>query len=97
MHAPHTMPPITDAHLRAAFVRVALKGWTFDAAMADPVRRHVIVACAHAIRTTEWERTQKRTVVPVKRVRMGSDGFPVSWCTQMASGPLVALSQPELI
>lgn len=90
------MPTITHEHLHMAFQRVALPGWTFDAAMDDPVRRQLIVTCAHSIRTREWERTQKRTVVPVKRVRMGADGFPVAWCTQMARGPLAPVTQPDI-
>jgi len=92
-----TPPPITPEHLQTAFVRVALPGWTFDAAMQDEHRRKLIVTCAHAIRTREWERTQKRTVVPVKRVRLGADGHPIGWCTQMGAGPLVPVLQPELI
>jgi len=91
------MPPITQDHLQTAFMRVALKGWTFDAAMSDPVRRHVIVACAHAIRTREWERTQRRSVEAVRRVRLGLDGHPIGWCTQLAQSQLVPVSQPELI
>jgi hypothetical protein len=34
--------------------------------------------------------------VPVKRVRLGSDGHPMAWCTQMAPGPLVRISQPDI-
>lgn len=90
------MQPITTEHLRMAFERVALQGWTYDAAMNDPVRRHVIVACAHAIRTSEWERTQHRTVEPVRRIKLGCDGHPVGWCTQMAQGPLAPATQADI-
>ena len=54
------------------------------------MRRRLIEARAAQIRTAEWKATQQRSVVPVKRVRLGSDGHPVSWCTQMARGQFVA-------
>ena len=90
MKAPCTMPEVTQAHRLAAFTAMHWRGWTFDAAMLCDVRRRLIEARAAQIRTAEWKATQQRSVVPVKRVRLGSDGHPVSWCTQMARGQFVA-------
>jgi hypothetical protein len=84
------MPEVTQAHRLAAFTAMHWRGWTFDAAMLCDVRRRLIEARAAQIRTAEWKATQQRSVVPVKRVRLGSDGHPVSWCTQMARGQFVA-------
>ena len=58
--------------------------------MRHDVRRRLVEARAAQIRTTEWKQTQQRSVVPVKRVRLGSDGHPVSWCTQMTRGDFTA-------
>jgi hypothetical protein len=91
------MPPVTDAHRLAAFERMGWKGWTYEAAMAFDMRRRLIECRAHLLRKQEWERTTKRTVERVKRVRMGADGHPVSWCTQVVMGPRVALVQPDLL
>ena len=90
MKAPCTMPDVTQAHRLAAFTAMHWSGWTFAAAMRYDVRRRLIEARAAQIRTAEWKATQQRSVVPVKRVRLGSDGHPVSWCTQMARGQFVA-------
>jgi len=90
------MPPVTDAHRLAAFEAMHWTGWTFEAAMRFDMRRRFIEARAHAIRTAEWEKTTQRRVVPVRRVRLGADGHPVSWCTQLVLGPREPLTQPEL-
>ena len=49
------------------------------------------------MRTAEWERTTQRTVVPVKRIKLGVDGHPIGWCTQMVNGPRAAIQQPDLL
>lgn len=57
---PADLPQVTDAHRRAAFT---LMGWpecSFDAAMANDLRRRVIEACAHQLRTREWLQQRKR-------------------------------------
>jgi hypothetical protein len=90
------LPPVTDANRRQAFMVIAPKGRNYTAAMADPVLRRVIEAKAACIRTEYWQRTQMRSMVPVKRVRLGSDGHPMGWCTQMATGPLVPRQQAEI-
>ena len=89
MKAPCTLPDVTQEHRLAAFVAMHWAGWTFEAAMRYDVRRRLIEARAAQIRTAEWKATQQRSVVPVKRVRLGSDGHP-KWVTQLAPGPLVA-------
>ena len=58
--------------------------------MQNDMRRRLIEARAAQIRTNEWVATQRRSVIPVKRVRLGVDGHPTAWCTQHGAGPLVA-------
>lgn len=76
------LPAITDAHRRAAFVRLRMRGTTFEAAMADPLRARVIEACAAQLRTAEWKRTHSRTVQCVRRFN------PITgqWMTQRVPG-----------
>ena len=92
----NTPPPVTEAHLQAAFTAMRWYGWGYTAAMRDPVLRRLVECRAAIMRTAEWERTTKRTVVPVKRVRLGADGHPMGWCTQMAPGPRVVPAEPDL-
>ena len=89
MKEPCTMPEVTQAHRLAAFTAMHWRGWTFESALRYDVRRRLIEARAAQIRTAEWKATQQRSVVPVKRVRLGADGHP-KWVTQLAPGPLVA-------
>ena len=91
------MPEVTDAHRHAAFEAMRWPGWTYEAAMAYDLRRRLIEARAHHIRTQQYVATQRRTVVPVRRCRPGADGHPVKWCTQLVMGPHEAIEQPELI
>jgi len=97
MQTPHTtdLPAVTDAHRQAAFTAMRWVGWTYTSAMADGTLRRLIECRAAQMRTQEWERTTKRTVVPVRRVRLGADGHPVGWCTQMVPGPRVATPQVD--
>lgn len=76
------MPPVTAAHRQAAYARLALRGWTYTAAMQDPVRSRVIEAMAAQMRTAEWRAQHARTVRTVRRIE------PVSgrWCTQRVAG-----------
>ncbi|MFY8041632.1 MAG: hypothetical protein ACOVOD_01780, partial [Rhodoferax sp.] len=90
------MPPVTQGHLRRAHEQMKLPGLTYEQAMAIDTRRRCIEAYAHALRTREWETTHMRCVVPVCRVRLGSDGHPIGWCTQLVLGPHEPLTQPEL-
>lgn len=91
------LPPVTDEHRRAAFTAMRWPGLTYEQAQASDTHRRVIEARAHQIRTDEWLRAQRRTVVPVRRCRPGLDGHPMKWCTQMAPGPLVPASQTDLL
>ena len=90
MKAPCTLPEVTQAHRLAAFTAMHWAGWTFEAAMRYDVRRRLIEARAAQIRTAEWKATQQRSVVPVKRVRLGADGHPIGWATQMTRGQFQA-------
>jgi len=97
---PHSdMPPVTDEHRQHAYLVLRPAGVSFTAAMTLPQHdtlRRVIEAKAHQLRTDAWETTQKRTVVPVPRVRLGVDGHPVGWCTQMAATGFEPVLQPNL-
>lgn len=64
-HRP-TLPPVTDAHRRAAFAAMRWAGWTLDQALADPVRRRIVECRAHQLRTLEHRaaaQAQRRSVV----------------------------------
>lgn len=91
------IPPISDADLHQAFEGMGWNGWTFAAAMADPFRSRVLKARASDLRTKRWLKSQRRTVVPVKRVRLGVDGHPVGWATQLVMGDLEPIRQGSLI
>lgn len=94
---PADLPEVTDAHRRAAFAGMGWKGWTFEAAMRFDMRSRLIECRAHALRTAEWERTTKRTVQHVKRVKLGTDGHPLTWCTQIVLGERVPRTQIDLL
>lgn len=89
------LPPVTQDYLQRAFVVLAYSDTTFEQAMADPVRRQVLHTCASRLRTQDYERTTKRTVEPIRRIKLGADGHPIGWCTQMTNGPRVAITQPD--
>lgn len=91
------MPPVTEEHRQRAFVILALKGWTYEMAMADSLKRRVIECCASRLRTIDWEHSQERVVYPVRRVKLGVDGHPIGWCTQLVNGPMRPIEQPQLI
>ena len=95
-HQALDLPAITDDHRQRAFVILAMRNCSFSAAMQDHARARIIEVCASKLRTDDWLRTQARSVVPVRRVRLGADGHPMGWCTQMASGPLVPELQSNL-
>lgn len=91
------LPPVTDDHRRRAFVILALTGWTYELAMADQIKRRIIECCASRLRTMDWEQTQERVTYPVPRVKLGVDGHPIGWCTQIASRPMRPISQQTLL
>lgn len=76
------MPPVTDAHLSAAFELMAWKDWTLEAALRDPIRAKVLRACAAHLRTQEYQRTHRRVVEAVRRY----DPRSGRWCTQRVAG-----------
>jgi hypothetical protein len=81
------LPEITQDHRRRAFELLAMRGVpNFDAAMSEPWRARVIEARAAALRTQEWQASQQRTQQLVPRVRLGLDGHPIGWCTQVVAG-----------
>lgn len=51
--------PVTHAHRQAAFTAMHWRGWTFEAAQKVDLRRRLIEARAHQIRTKEWLATQR--------------------------------------
>jgi len=53
------LPPVTDEHRRQAFELFKWPGVTFEQAMAVDLRARLIEACAHGIRTREWQASQR--------------------------------------
>lgn len=93
---PTDLPEVTLAHRQEAFERMKWQGWTYEAAMAFDMRKRLVECLAHHIRTQEWMRDTKRTVQHVKRVRLGIDGHPVGWATQIVMGPRVQTIQKDI-
>ena len=94
------MPPVTEAHRQHAYILLRPKGISYTAAMTLPENdtlRRGIEARAHKLRTDAWLETQQRTVVPVPRVKLGVDGHPIGWCTQMAPSSYQPNLQPDLL
>ncbi len=56
------LPPVTDEHRRRAFALFCRPGVTFEAAMAVDMRRRLIEARAHGIRTREHQACQREQV-----------------------------------
>ncbi len=101
MHRPTApaMPPVTLQHLLHAYLIIRPIGVSFEAAMQRPecaTLRRVIECKAALLRTEAWKAAQRPATVPVRRVRLGADGQPVGWCTQMTRGPYEPILQPEL-
>lgn len=93
------LPPVTLQHLMHAYLVIRPAGVSFDAAMTLPqyaVLRKVIECKAAQLRTEAWKASQERVVVPVRRCRLGADGHPVSWATQMVMAGYAPVVQPEL-
>ena len=60
MRITEPLPEVTDAHRRQAFELFRWPGVTFDEAMRVDLRARLIEACAHGIRTREWQATQRQ-------------------------------------
>jgi hypothetical protein len=59
--------PLTTEQLRAAFEAFAWVGWTFEAAMANPIRARLVSARACQMRAREYQRTHDRQWTTVRR------------------------------
>ncbi len=90
------MPPVTDAHRRAAFVALRWMG-RYEDAVSAPFRAQLIEAKAACIRTDEWKRTTQRTVERVPRCVLGVDGHPIGYVTQMVPGTYHTSPQLDLL
>ncbi len=90
------MPEVTQAHRQEAFGRMKWNGWTYEAAMKFDMRKRLVECLAHHIRTQEWMAKTNRSVQHVKRVRLGIDGHPVGWATQIVMGPRVQTIQQNI-
>lgn len=96
---PDDLPPVTLQHLHHAYLVIRPVGVSFDAAMNHPahaVLRKVIQCKAAQLRTDAWKAACQRVVKPVRRIRLGVDGHPVGWATQMAMAGFEPVIQPEL-
>lgn len=93
---PADLPPLTAEHMHRAFKVLAYPHTTFDATMADPLRRQIVTICAKSLCRQDYEHTTQRTVVPEHRVRLGVDGHPIGWITTLADGPRAPITQPPL-
>lgn len=79
------MPPITHAHLQRAFEAMAWKGWTYEAAMANDMRRRLVECRATCMAAREHQATRQRETV--RRVHLDERGQVAGWCTQIVMGP----------
>lgn len=59
MPATEPLPPVTDEHRRQAFALFKWPGVTFEQAMRVDLRARLIEACAHGIRTREWQAARR--------------------------------------
>lgn len=76
--------PLTTEQLQAAFEAFAWVGWTFEAALADPLRARLLRARACQMRTREFQRTHARQWATVRRFdpahgRYVSQRVPLGW------------------
>lgn len=55
-----TLPPVTDAHRRAAFDAMHWPGWTYQQAMADPIRARLVECRAHQLRKQQWQQARRQ-------------------------------------
>ena len=85
------LPEVTEVHRLAAFEAMRWTGWTFEAAMADPLRRQVIEGRAHQLRTREWQASRVRT----ERLVPAYDPQHGRWVTRHERGDW-APAEPDL-
>ncbi len=77
-------PELTPEQLQAAFAAFCWKGWTFEAAMADPLRSRLLKARAADMRTKRLKAQLPPAFAYVRRVdpatgRWTSQRVPVRW------------------
>ena len=82
------LPPVTDAHRRAAFALFGWPGVTFEQAMAVDLRRRLIEARAHGLRMREHQAQQREQVKANGR----------SWCQAAIFGarPIPTGARPTI-
>lgn len=56
---------LTEQHRRAAFEAMAWLGWTFEAAMQDPVRSRLVQLRAQQMRQARTKTRRRVVVVPM--------------------------------
>ncbi len=83
------LPPITDAHRRAAFALLAMPGWSYAAALRDPLRAKLIECRAAQLRTREWQAQHRQATECVRRL----DPATGQWRTQRVAGAWVEAQQ----
>lgn len=88
-----TLPPITDAHRRAAFTAMHWPGWTFETAMRFDLRRKLVEARASHLRTNEYKAQHPQAPAVVRRYNPATG----QWCCQQVPGQYRACTEPELI
>lgn len=79
---PIALPAITEAHRRAAFEAMAWVGWTYEQALADPVRSRLILARACELRNAEHRYLKRYPYRPEYTPGRGHD------CKRAAAGDL---------
>lgn len=91
------LPPITMELLRQAYDSLQQHDLTFEQAMDTDMRRRLIVARAHQMRTQAWLIAHEVTTQYVRRVRLDAQGNAASWCTQAVMGPRQDIPQLSLL
>lgn len=83
MPATEPLPEVTDAHRRQAFELFRWPGVTFEQAMAVDLRARLIEACAHGIRTREWQAARRARFAPANPITPARYS---AWCQQAIFG-----------
>jgi hypothetical protein len=55
-----TLPPVTDQHRLQAFQAMRWHGWTYEQAMADPIRARLVECRAHQLRKQQWQQARRQ-------------------------------------
>lgn len=76
---------VTPAHLQAAFTAMAWAGWTYTAAMADPLRARLVRARAAQLATAQFTASHQRTARLVRRFNPAKPAGQ-AWTTQRVPG-----------